>query len=85
MRSGTDTLEYDLAAINVNNPVLITDVCTNAGQLRRFVVSGDDGKLRDMLKEDEAQALREIPDENQRRAALFAACYLKCTKGCERI
>ena len=78
--SGTDTLEYDLAAANANSPILVTDACTHANHLRRFVGNGEEAELPGVLEEDETKALGAIQDEDQRRAAFFASCYLRCTK-----
>lgn len=77
---GKKTLEYDLAEMNSETRIVITGTGASAEHLRRFVGNGEEAELPDVLEEDETKALVEIQDENQRRAAFFASCYLRCTR-----
>jgi putative ATP-dependent endonuclease of OLD family len=82
---GTKTLEYDLAHANCAQPLLVSDVCTHAEELRALAQppfkAGID--LSETLTEGDDPldpAIKLISDPEKQKAARFATCYLLCAQ-----
>lgn len=82
---GQKTLEYDLAYANHKLPLLVTDACTYDDELRTLAESPSkvEAKLTERLKGDEDldALIRDLPTEDEMRAARFATCYLMSAEG----
>ncbi|MCH8124611.1 hypothetical protein IIC38_01420 [candidate division KSB1 bacterium] len=66
--------------MNSETRIIITGTGASAEHLRRFVKTGDEEELRDLLNEDENQALNAIPDQIERRVSRFASYCLRAIK-----
>jgi putative ATP-dependent endonuclease of the OLD family len=78
---GKKTLEYDISHANPTQPLLVTDECTYSAELRALAESpfqpGPNLSKRLNGSGDDLEALiATLSDDNEKRAARFATCYL---------
>ena len=82
---GEKTLEYDLAMWNYKCQEFVTTVIKHADEIRQLAIKpmALSGKLKEMLNDDEYEALEKITSENKQKQHRFAAAYLRCAEKCK--